>query len=408
MRSLAVVCICVLATGIAFAGTENILYTFNYTDGLNPWNPVIFDKSGNIYGLTGTGGANGYGEVFQLLKTDDSWQFNILYSFSGGGDGAYPWYSTLTMDASGNLYGTTAEGGAYGTGVVFELVNSHGRWTETVLHNFTGGSDGGFPYSGLTLDSPAVTADSEGALYGTTQLGGDLSCNQGEGCGTVYKLARHGSAWNETVLFEFEDNNHDGIFPYSAPTFDRSGNLYGTAFLGGNSGFGVVYKLTRPRTSGLWSESILHSFAGNSSDSCSPASGLTSDQQGNLYGTTWGSNCGVGGTVYQLSKSNKGYTYGVIFNLQNNGFLAWPVDIGTLALDLAGNIYGSIWGGGVDGDGILFKLQAGSWNYTDLLDFDYANGAAPFSAVVLDNGGNLYGTTENGGNGYGIVYEFAP
>jgi uncharacterized repeat protein (TIGR03803 family) len=184
--------------------------------------------------------------VFKLSPmSGGGWQETVLHTFSGGSDGAAS-VANLIMDASGNLYGTTSAGGDLSTtcfqtgcGVVFELSpDSGGGWTETVLHTF-GGADGSFPMAGLAMDSA-------GNLYGTTLRGGNLSVCGGSGCGGVFELSpKVGGGWTETVLHKFGAGGRDGINPQGGVILDAAGNLYGTTRGGGDNTQGTVFKISR-------------------------------------------------------------------------------------------------------------------------------------------------------------------
>ena len=212
------------------ASTEKVLYSFTEgTDGAYPIAPLIFDASGNLYGTTLNGGANGDGTVFELSPVNGGWTENVLYSFcsvSGCADGAAP-YSGLALDAEGNLYGTTQDGGSGAAcnghcGTVFELSPAGGgTWTETILYNFQGGSDGSYPRAGVIFDA-------SGNIYGTTMEGG--AANRG----TVFEFAS--GTWTETILHSFHVNTEDGTGPEAAVVFGHNGNLYGTTYLGGDAG----------------------------------------------------------------------------------------------------------------------------------------------------------------------------
>ncbi|MGH9205494.1 MAG: choice-of-anchor tandem repeat GloVer-containing protein, partial [Acidimicrobiales bacterium] len=221
-------------------GTETVLHAFTFSsEGYGPNGPLIADSSGNLYGTTYSDGASGNGVVFKLTPGGT---YTVLHTFTGGSDGANP-AGDLIADSSGNLYGTTRGGGAsgsgcggFGCGTVFKL--SPGG-TLTVLYSFTGGSDGEGPVGNLI-------ADSKGNLYGTTLLGGGPGCGQfGLGCGVVFKLSPSGT---ETVLHIFTGGS-DGGAPFAGLIADSSGNLYGTTFQGGaltacnGVGCGVVFKL---------------------------------------------------------------------------------------------------------------------------------------------------------------------
>ena len=233
-----------------------MLYSFTGgADGAVPEASVIGDGAGNLYGTTNSGGASNAGVVFRL---DAMGQETVLYSFTGGSDGGYP-YSGVIRDAAGNLYGTTTYGGGAGLGVVYK-VDATGH--ETVLHSFTGAADGGHPNAALILDA-------KGNLYGTT-------VNSGAGFGGV--VFRMDPVGNETVLHSF--SGEDGVEPYGGVIGDGAGNLYGTTFYGGASNNGVVYKLDAKGN-----ETVLYNFTGGA-DGGEPQVGVIRDAEGNLYGTT--------------------------------------------------------------------------------------------------------------------------
>lgn len=260
--------------GIVFkldtSSNETVLHSFTGgSDGGGPLAGLIMDAAGNLYGTTFGGGAFGNGTVFKL---DPSGNETVLYSFTGGSDGSFP-SAALIMDAIGNLYGTTAGGGSAGSactlacGTVFKLDTSG---NETVLHSFTGGTDGSDPTAGLIMDAA-------GNLYGTTFTGG-----LGGIYGTVFKLDSSG---NETVLHRFTGGS-DGASPAGALVMDAAGNLYGTTSdlnvqTAGHNG--TVFKLD---PSG--NETVLYSFTGGSDGKYPFYGSLVMDTAGNLYGTTSG------------------------------------------------------------------------------------------------------------------------
>ncbi len=248
------------------------LYSFTGgADGKYPNSGLIADNAGNLYGTTGMGGAFGQGVVFKITPTGIE---TVLYSFTGGSDGGEPW-GRLLPDSQGNLYGTTyADGGLQlSFGVVFKLSPSG---ILTVLHSFTGGSDGGHPNGDLI-------ADVEGNLYGTTPAIPRSTH------GTVFKLSQQGAL---TVLHTFSGS--DGFDPRSGVIMDAGGNLYGTTWSGGASGNGVVYELSANGT-----ENVLHNFSG--SDGSLPVGGLVFDTAGNLYGTTAYGGTSNNGVVFKLT-----------------------------------------------------------------------------------------------------------
>jgi uncharacterized repeat protein (TIGR03803 family) len=215
--------------------TERVLHNFNGKDGFWPQGGVILDAAGNLYGTTSVGGkplgcgAEQCGVVFELeTGANDTWTYRVLHTFNEK-DGAYPLVSLL-LDADGNLYGTTWQGGDQGIGTVFELMpEANSRWTEKVLHSFTDGTDGGYPSASLIFDTA-------GNLYGTTNWGGSFDCG-GRGCGVVFELMPGGNGrWTEKVLHVFSDTDTDGIYPDAGLLLDGSGNLYGTTSWGGKFG----------------------------------------------------------------------------------------------------------------------------------------------------------------------------
>jgi uncharacterized repeat protein (TIGR03803 family) len=300
---------------------ETVLYTFTGgADGSEPWGNPVLDSSGNLYGMTNIGGANnscappyGCGVVFKLTPTAKGpWAESVLHTFSGGSDGAAPFGDGLTFDSQGNLYGTTDYGGdtsfvcngTPGCGVAFQLAPTlSGPWTETVLHAFTGGADGGLPIAAMILDSG-------GNVYGTTNWGGDVSCNSPYGCGVVYKLTQ--GTWEETILHTFTGGD-DGSIPLTPVVFDALGNLYGVTTNGGNNasarcpnGCGTVFKLT-PTAGGPWNESILHAFRGAIDGSVPQSNLLLDGDGGKIFGVTnWGGD----------DSCNSPYGCGVVFELE--------------------------------------------------------------------------------------------
>jgi uncharacterized repeat protein (TIGR03803 family) len=273
--------------------SETVLYRFQGSgDGYDPSNALLVDKSGTLYGTTFLGGSGG-GTVFKLSPTASGYQKTTLYGFQGT-DGASP-VGDLISDKSNAIYGATAGGGAHSAGTVYKLVES----TLYTLYSFQGNADGQTPQAG-------VVADSSGALYGTTYYGGTgTGCKNGIGCGTVFKLTPTRTGYSEKVLHSFQGGN-DGFGPEAGVTLDH-GAIYGTTELGGNGnctggagdGCGVIFKLS-PAGSG-YKETIIHSFQ-NGDDGAAPYSGLT-NVNGNLFGVTFeGGASGGYGTVYELAK----------------------------------------------------------------------------------------------------------
>jgi uncharacterized repeat protein (TIGR03803 family) len=366
----------------AQAQTFTVLYNFagGTTDGSYPYAGLIRDAAGNLYGTTSRGGDYDGGVVF---KVDSSGTEALLHTFTGGADGAYP-YAGLVRDAAGHLYGTTYYyDGASGCGVVFKLSKSG---EETVLHNFAGGTtDGCYPYGGLLRDKA-------GNLYGTTYEGGAYNY------GTVFKLNK---SKKETVLHNFAGGTTDGAYPsFTSLLMDKKGNLYGVTYYGGTSLFGVVFKLSKSGE-----ETVLHNFAGGTTDGCYPFGTPAMDTKGNVYGTT--EECGSSnyGTVWKVSKKG---TETVLHSFAggDEGDGARP-DAGVI-IDAKGNLYGDTRIGGTLGYGAVYKLSK-SGTLILLHSFSTTDGIYPVDDLIRDWKADLYGTTyEDGSGGYGTVWKLTP
>jgi uncharacterized repeat protein (TIGR03803 family) len=323
---------------------ETILYSFKgKRGGLQP-NGIVEDAAGNFYGTTALGGDSGYGTIFKLAPNG---KLAILHSFSGSpNDGRFPEAAPI-LDAAGNLYGTTTDGGSgncyEGCGTVWEL-DSAG--TYSVLHNFAG-----YPTDGQSPNTPLVE-DAQGNLYGTTFIGGNSTCTNynTSGCGTVFRINATGT---ETILHSFLGAPKDGDEPAGGLFRDEKGNLFGTTETGGKFYAGNVFRLN---TAGKMT--TLYSFDGNNSGAEYPYSGVVRDAEGNFYGTTQdggeagcaGSGCG---TIFELTKSRVG--------------------------------------------SVLFAFPS-----------EAQDGGTPITGPIFGSSGNLYGVVPFGGVGYGVVYEITP
>jgi uncharacterized repeat protein (TIGR03803 family) len=323
--------------------TPRTLHIFRgIPDGSFPSAGMILDAAGNVYGLTNGGGRGAAGTAYELVRSaNGQYTEKILHHFGQNTDGKYP-FGALTVDAAGNLYGTTQSGGTNNTGTVFELIpTALGPWTEKVLYNFNLSGDGANPMVGVIFDGA-------GNLYGTTGTGG---VSDG---GTAYKLSpQSDGSWTETTLLSFSH----GSEPDGSLTLDKSGNLYGATIYGGAHNVGVVYKLS-PQTDGSWTETILHSFNINEKDGFNAFTGLVFDAAGNLYGATmsggiYGGSNGFG-TVFELTPQADGtWTESMVFSF--NGTNGEGPSWGGLTFDASGNLYGASRTGGI-GDGTVFKL----------------------------------------------------
>jgi uncharacterized repeat protein (TIGR03803 family) len=366
------------------AQTFNVIYSFTGgADGGNPLAGFIIGPQGELYGTTSVGGKHGAGTVFKISQSGAE---QVLYSFTGGADGANP-NSSLIFDAAGNLYGTTYSGGSAGAGAVFKVTQAG---AESVLYSFSGGTDGSNPQSKLT-------SDAAGNLYGTTYYGGAYAG------GTVFELT--GST--EKVLHSF-GNGTDGKNPTAGITLTKKGVVFGTTSAGGTSGYGTVFRLEDLESG--WNETILHSFA-MLTDGATPYAGLVFDSSDNLYGTTTdgGSGGDGGGTVFELSNADRTWTFKTLDVLAGSGISGTYRNV---LLDASGNIYATTHCDGTYSSGTVYKLTPSgtSWNYSPLYVFTgQDDGFYSFSNLVFDAQGNLYGTTKNGGSGgYGVVFKITP
>lgn len=409
--ALAIILIIIAATSATYAqGKYKTLYKFTGgTDGSQPLG-VIFDQAGNLYGTTFYGGASQMGTVFEISpKAGEGWKEKALYDFTGS-DGAYP-LAGVVSDQAGNLYGTTNQGGdgGAGPGNAFMLApHSRGGWTESVLFAFCLDN----PCSYGDIIAAGLIFDGAGNLYGTTQLGGDLNCFNGYGCGVVFELTPNpDGSWSENVLYTFT-GGADGGFPVAGLLFDAAGNLYGTAPGGGANGNGVVFKLT-PNSEGPWTESVLYSFCSlaNCADGSGPSAGLIFDAKGNLHGTTPSGGDYGEGVVFALTADPNGNWREKLLH-QFTGGKDGGGPSGNLIFDQTGNLYGATSGGGAGSYGVVFKLapnQRGGWSETVLYAFGDNPGAYPTGSLIFDATGNLYGTTSGDRvSTFGTVFEITP
>ena len=435
------------------AQTYTVLHSFSGgSDGAMPYGGLAWDGASSFYGTATQGGytgtrcynlffsyANGCGTVFRLHRSGSSWTFSTLYEFRGGMvDGNWP-QASLTVGRDGSLYGTT-RGGDYqgqrgcenvntffGCGIVFNLrpptaacKTALCSWTETIIYAFPGTNDGGGSGPGLGQ----LVFDQAGNLYGT-------NWNALGNTGEIYQLIPSGDSWTLGKTWVNNDTRSSTTpgFIDSGVVVDAAGNVYGTSKLGPNvgpyctgglyfNGCGTVYQLTPTSTGYNWN--IIYPFT-DGDDGEFPISGLVADQAGNLYGTTSKGGAGGGGVVFQQSPSGGTWTYNLIYSLPagNPQSLCYFVPgegcsgpWGNLLLGNAGDFYGATYSAGTYQYGNVFKLthSNGNWTYTDLYDFTGGNdGANPIGSLILDGGGNIFGTTSQGGaSGDGVVFEITP
>jgi uncharacterized repeat protein (TIGR03803 family) len=311
---------------------------------------------------------------------------SVVHNFTGGSDGGNP-VDGFTMSPSGALYGVASSGGTSGYGVVFKVA---GKGSETVLHSFAGGADGATPNGHVIMNA-------SGTLFGTTTSGGAA------GQGTVYRL----EGKRETVLYSFAGGT-DGASPQAGLTMDAAGNLYGTTSAGGSSGNGTVFELVAPKKkNGQWKETVLYSF-GTGTDGATPIGGVHLDSAGNLYGTTSVGGAYGYGAIFEL-KPGATWTESILYSFQNTQDGAYPY--AGLISDAAGNLYGAATDGGTGGGGTIFELTSsgGNWTFNVLYSVPGWGISGSFRDVMIDAAGNIYGTTHCDGNyDAGTIFELSP
>ena len=388
----------------AQAQTFQVIYNFDGYTEVGGMVGVTPDNAGNLYGGAKT--------VYRLSHKNSGWIVDVLHRFGGlpDGDGLS---GRVIFGPGGSLYGPTVAGGlpnclqGEGCGTVFNVKppltickSAMCSWNESVLYRFTGPPDGYYLQGDIAFDAA-------GNLYGTAYHGGQYDY------GMVYQLSPSNGGWTENEIYSFTGQS-DGAIPFGIVT-DSLGNLYGVTALGGSSscmtgGCGTVYELS-PSGSG-WTFKTIYTFQ-NTDDGLSPFGGLIFDAHGNLYGTTQEGGPAGGGTVFELTPSNGGWQFNLLYGLTGQ-FDTADGPQGSLAMDSEGNLYGETVFEGTYGWGSIFKLSpaAGGYVYTDLHDFTGGDdGGFPYGDVTLDSDGDLFGTTFQGGNGNncrdgcGVVWE---
>jgi len=397
-----------LAGAATAASTFKVLYSFKGgTDGGFPFDQLVLDPAGNLYGVTGSGGSitecygSGCGAVFELMPRDGRWAQTVLYSIPASASPYPDPNGPLVRDSSGSLFGVIAYAGdpVCQCGEIYELTRSAGVWTETDLHNFVGGaSDGQYVNQGLVRDSA-------GNFYGSTGGGGNQDC----GCGTVFEFSPGpDGAWTETLIYQFT-GARDGGYPSGPMAIDAQGNLYGITQSGGVYGYGTAYKLAL--SNGTWTETTLFDFTIDASGgSVSQISGLAVDAAGDLFAAAPYAGGNQVGILYEL-KPTAGYSnYSVVHTFTGASDGGYP--FGGLTTDKAGNVYGTTIYGGTYEYGTVYKFvpgKGGRWNETVLHSFTNGSDGSYPEGVILDSSGNLYGTSAEGGaNNNGIVFEITP
>jgi uncharacterized repeat protein (TIGR03803 family) len=349
------------------------LANFNTVNGWKPYGGVIVDDGGNLYGAAERGGTFGIGTLFKIPS--GSSQPVVLAHFDGA-NGAFP-TSSLTVGPSGNLYGTTMNGGDFGYGTVFEFDITTNTLSRIATFN---GTNGAAPKAALTFDHA-------GNLYGTTVEGGVNS-----NFGTVFKIAAGTNALSTVATFK----HHNGAYPHSTLTIDTGGNLYGTTSQGGANGVGTVFKIAN----GSSAITTLASF--DTSNGSTPTGAFHVRDDGMFVGTThWGGSNHLG-TVFVIDPQTAAFQTLAHFQ-GSNGANPYP----GLIADRAGNLFGTTVAGGAFSDGTVYRIDRGTGAITTLVSFaSLTNGRNPYAGLAADAAGNLYGATYEGGPiGFGTVFK---
>ncbi len=353
--------------------TERVLEKFTSpTYKGNRPSPLTPDGAGNYYGTT-TAGGSGYGTLYELSPNGKGgWSETVLHAFKGYLDGAYPQFTPLVFDKRGDLYGITGEGGTNGLGVAYRFHRSAHRWVEKVLHNF--GSGDAYPFNNLIVDPG-------GNVYGTDNVyhdGGGIT----EG---VFEISPSGSGWLYKIIYDLGMPAANG--GGGGLVMDPKGNIFGLS-----SGFikpAIVFELER--TSDGWNPIVLFAFKNVATF---PLGTPVLDKAGNIYGTTQGGGTPQQGTVYKLKPSNSGpWTMVTLYAFKGGADGGFPY--AGVTFDESGNIYGTTFGS--SNSGTVFELAAGTHIEKVLWTFDGKDGSEPMAPVVLDAAGNLFGTTSSGG-----------
>jgi hypothetical protein len=386
-RWVAMLFFAALSVAIASAQTYKTLYQFAGTGLGNP-NGVIIDRAGNLYGLAyGSGACSGVssacGVVFELSQdAGGTWNRTVIHTF-GGADGTQP--GALILDANGNLFGECTFGGTYNAGTVFELTHTTGGWTEQILYNFTGGSDGANPYWTLALDN-------FGNVYGIAS-GGVYSQ------GLVFELSPlSSSSWQQSVIYSFDAV--EGTGPSPSIAVDSSGNLYGEANVGYHDNYhsGTIYKLS-PGSGGAWTASVIYAFQGTKHSTVTVTNGLAIDGGGNLYGVA-GSNSWQGSSAGAFELESPAYTNTLTVWEFAESLRGGELDsVSTpLLTDSLGNVYGGVYNAGTNlvhhpYDGYVFRVgPSGTASYL-FPSLPLAQRYYPVGSLAVDGQGNVYGAT---------------
>jgi len=352
--------------------TDTKLHAFdnNTTEGMLPYSGLVADVQGNLYGTAVAGGAYNGGSIFKITPQGI---YSTLYSFGGvANDGESP-YADLVIDAAGNLYGTTANGGPDGAGIVFKY-SAAGQFSKIV--------DLG-PVNGLFYGAPngRMVLTATGDLYGTASFSNHN--------GAVFRLSKDGQL---STVYEFS-GTQDGDNPTGAIVVDANGNIFGTTYDGGANGQGIIYKIDN-----TGHETILHSFAGGATDGSYPYGGLVADASGNLYGTTATGGAKDNGTVFKIAPDG---TFKLLATFDSN---SGKYPLGALTFDAQKNLIGTTYDWGTSNGSIFSVAPDGTFQILFKFGNSTVEGARPVGAVTLV-GSKIVGTTSQGGvNGYGTTF----
>jgi uncharacterized repeat protein (TIGR03803 family) len=417
------------ATSAGATGHLTTLHSFcqqaSCLDGSFPAASPVADSAGNLYAVTRNGGTNGRGTVYKATFTAGHWVVTRIHNFCSAAtcaDGADP-QSSLVIDTTGHLYGTSSAGGNAGTaGVIYELTPSGGSFTYKILHRFCalascadgthpnfaglsyGGQEAGLPYNGTS------------ALFGTTTSGG------ANNMGTVYTLVPSGNDWIQTVIHSSCSfaGCSDGGVPQDGVVMNSSGELLGAASMGGAHGSaghgGTIFKMTQ--SGGHWTVKVLHAFCtqqadGNCVDGDQPFGPPAFDSDGNLYGSTFLGGAHVYGVVYKLTPDGDKYDYTQLHafcsrtNCGDGGIL-----LSRITLDSSGNLLGTALSGGdmTASAGTVFQLSGATLKtLTNLVVFRGTNGSMPVGTLVPDGTGAYLGVaTTAGAHSGGTLFRVTP
>lgn len=419
--ALAVGSALLMAGGSAAASSSfKTLYTFcpqhtNCTDGINPTGKLAEDAAGNLYGTTLGGGANNGGTVFMLERRGTKYKYHVLYSFcaqANCSDGRVPW-SGLVVDVNGNLYGTTTDSGAHFGGTAFELVAGK-AWQFVKLYDFCAQDNCADGFFSFDLSYEGIE---QGALYdGTSPLYGvNADGGASDNSGTAYTLAPGESGWTLEVIHQFcsETNCTDGGSPRGPLLPDGDGNLFGTAAGQGAAGGGVLFELSPKKKKKGYAETVLYAFcqkAPGCADGAGPRGDLARDAAGNIYGITQvDGNESAEGVVYKVKPKGTRSTQTVLYSFcSQSDCTDGAMPYGGVVMGSGGEIYGTTSNGGANNAGVVFKIEGATETVLKSFCSSCGEGAAPISGLILSQGGKLFGTTEVGGAGSGTVYQLVP